>query len=249
MRRILLLAALVLIPYAAADAATDYYLKLGGVEGETTSAPAPATRTVEPLRAETAGTPDEPGSAAVTGTVTTAPQEASVDAFLKIDGVEGEAKKGNVEMQWKVEEGEKAAEAPGVTDVAPDAQPLTPDFSILLGGGSDEDEEAQEGRAAAAEILLQGMQEAGAPAEQVSLNYEKIKTKLRQDLKLFGLIPVRASVEVEVDAEERVTVRFPWWAFLASGKQADLGERVFATLSDVLKTRHDAVKNAIGNVR
>ena len=48
------------------------------------------------------------------GTVTTKPEEAS-DMFLEIKGIEGESeeKKGNVEHEWKVEEGESAAGTPG----------------------------------------------------------------------------------------------------------------------------------------
>lgn len=227
----------------AAGAASDVYLKLDDIDGETTSARETETTSVMPIRAEITTTDAD----AVTPP--DAPQEGRTDALLEIGGVEGESTKGKVEFEWKVEEGEKSPEAPGATDIAAGAQPLTPDFSILLGGGSDDDENAREGRAVAAEMLMRGMQEAGAPVEQVALNYEKITTKLRQDVKLFGFIPVQAAVEVDVDAEQRVTVRFPWWAFLASGKDAGLGERVFTTLSNVLKAKHDTLKNAIQNVR
>lgn len=238
MKNTLLLLALVLLPYGPAAAATDYYLKLDGVEGETTAAPAPERASPPRAAVPTA----EPA-------VTTAPQEASLDAFIKIDGVDGETKGGNVEFEWKVEEGESAPPAPGGAEVTADAQPLTPDFSILLGGGSEDDDATEAGRAEASGIILQGLQEAGVPAEQVSMNFEKIKTKVHQEIRLFGFIPVTAEATVEIDAEERVTVKFPWWSFLAGGKDASLGQKVFSSISDVLKTKHDTLKNAIGNIR
>jgi len=247
---IITLATLILAPFVPAQAAADYYLKIDGVEGETKTSAAPT-------RAET-GTSREEGSVTTSPTTETGsvaapatdPQEASLDAFIKIDGVEGESeKKGNVEVQWKVEEGESARPGSEGLEIAAEAEALTPDFSILLGGGSDDDESAREARSRVADILLQGMQEGDMSAEQVSMNFEKITTRVRQGLKLFGLIPVSALATVEIDAEERVTVKFPWWAFLASGKDASLGERVFTTLSNVLTAKHDTVKNAINNVR
>jgi type VI protein secretion system component Hcp len=268
---LLAIAALVLFsPHLINDAAAAVYLEIDGVKGESSQTAERTAVTSEPTRAET--TDDRPstttiiatdiddasatgaGTAPTMGTVAapgTGPQEASVDAFLKIDGVEGEStKKGNVEFEWKVEEGESAPAEPGVTDVTTGGQAVTPDFSILLGGGSDDDEATASRRDEVAGILKQGMEEAGMPVEQISLNVEKIKTKVAQEVRLFGIIPVRATATVEIDAENRVKVKYPWWSFLASGKDAEgLGERIFTTLSNVLKTKHDTVKNAIGNVR
>lgn len=169
------------------------------------------------------------------------PEEASTDYLLKLGGVDGESTKNTV---------------PGVEpeeiDVAVNPQPLTPDFSILLGGGSDSGEsealtEAQQ--SAVAEILLQGMQEQGAPAETMSLNFEKIKTTSKQQVKLLGFIPVNVDVTVEVDAEGEAVVSYPWWGFLAAGKDDSIGETILTALSTVLTTKHDTIKNAIGNIR
>ena len=66
MKKIILAGLMAILPFGSAVAATDYYIKLGGVEGE-------ASRS------------------AVPGVSAPAPQEASVDAFIKIEGVEGEA--------------------------------------------------------------------------------------------------------------------------------------------------------------
>lgn len=320
-------AALVFAPFLTAHAASDYYLKIDGVEGESAAA-APAVTTTAALSTTTYGIvgkpfvldgsksvddgvvrsfswrqvsgptvrPADPKSSTLSVTPSTAgtyvfelvvtdaaglssvarsfkvvvedqtplaastttvapppqpPQEASTDYLLKIPPIDGESAKGKVETGWKVEEGEKAA-VPGVEpdeiDVNVDPEPVTPDFSILLGGGGTES--SAEGEAKVAEILLQGMQEADMPAEQVSLNYGKIKTKIAQPLKLFGFIPVSVSAEVEIDVDRNVKVRFPWWSFLATGKdEAGLGSRVFTAVSNVLKTKHDTVKNSINNVR
>lgn len=168
------------------------------------------------------------------------PQEASVDYFLKIEGVEGEST-------------ENAGVEPDEIDVVADGEPLMTNFGILLGGdegGDDGEELTEEQLATVAGILLEGMQEEGAPAETLSLNYEKIKTTTKKEVRLFGFIPVSVDASVEIDQQNDVKVKFPWWAFLATGKDADaLGEQIVTSLSNVLKTKHDTVKNAIGNIR
>lgn len=232
MRTKILIALAVILP-AQAFAATDYYLKLDGVEGESSSsAPAP-TRTRLVAEPEDSREDEE--------------DELELEAEDDDDGEEAE---GKVEMEWKVEEGESATPDEDEVDADSDDEPITPDFSILLGGNDDEgDEDDEEAREKAAEILREGLEDDDLPAESVSLNFEKIETKLRQEVRLFGFIPLSAPVTVEIDAEERVTVKFPWWAFLASGKDESLGEKVFSSISNVLKTKHDALKNAIGNIR
>jgi hypothetical protein len=249
------------------------------IETETTRTGTVQTTTVSPTRVETSQTGTvntsttggtSGGSTGSTGGVTTEPKEASADMYLEIEGVEGESsQKGNIENEleieeeenasdiewgWKVEKGEKLETTgvePDEIDFDDDGEPITPDFSILLGGESDDDESADENREELAKILLEGAQEQGAPMEQISLNYEKIKTKVKQEVKLFGFIPVPARATVEIDAEENVVVKFPWWTFLASGKgdEVELGEKVLTTLSNVLKTKHDTIKNSISNVR
>lgn len=176
---------------------------------------------------------DEPPVDATGATVTARPQKGSTDALLEIDTIKGESAEG------------KDPEQPPL-EVAAEPEAVMPDFSILLGGGGS----SEEGRAKAEEILLQGMQDEGMPAEQVSLNFEKIKAKVVQPVKLFGVIPMSVRAEVEIDADENVKVRFPWWTFLASGRnEASLGARVFTAVSHVLRTKHDTLKNSIGNIR
>ena len=114
--------------------------------------------------------------------------------------------------------------------------------------------------------------------EELSLNYEKIVINYRSSGKLFGFIPLSFTQEVELDTAGenvgRVKVKMPWFSFLMradvggddveeeASKQKDhdkwinieswsFGERAEAlsTLSNILKTKHDTVKNSIGNIR
>ena len=205
---------------------------------------------------------------------------------------------GNVEFEWKVEEGESTqpndgqdvttgqgsssggtadlnigigeqAATGGVNVAAGDVngdgmegEGVEPDeidfqgeqesnFAILLSsGGSDGDNEKGQRAAEVLEILKDGLEEEGVATEHISLNFEKITTKVKQEVKLFGFIPVQATATVEIDAEEKVKVKFPWWTFLAGGKNSEsLGQKVFSALSNVLKTKHDTLKNSINNVR
>src|SRR3989344_4675203 len=166
-------------------------------------------------------------------------QEGRTDALMEIDTIKGE-------------DAEGTSIEPDEIDANDNGEPITPNFSILLGGGSgdDADDVPEENRAEVAEILLEGMQADGMPTESVSLNFGKIKTTVKQTVKLFGFIPIAATATVEIDAEQQVKVKFPWWAFLASGKNKEsLGQQVFTALSNVLKTKHDTIKNSINNVR
>lgn len=181
--------------------------------------------------------------------------------FLEIEDIKGESEedeKGNVEMEWKVEEGEKGA--PGVEPDEIDydeSVELMTNFAILLGGSDDTDEEdpkdeeeQAQGLERAAEVLLVNAQASEQAIESISLNFEKISTRVKHEVKLFGVIPSQAKATVEIDADGKVTVKFPWWVAFASGKDSDaLGDKIVEVLSDVLKAHHDTIKNAIGNIR
>lgn len=202
-------------------AATDYYLKIDGVDGESK----PARATVEPVRA----------------TVTNVAPPST--------GTEGK-----VEMEWKVEEGEKATEDKGhknEIDIlsADDSSENATNFGILL-GGSDTSEERKKGLERAAEVILEQAQASGHAIGSISLNFEKIQMRTNQDAKLFGVIPLSVPATVEIDASETVTVKLPWWSFLVMGvEREEIGRTAKETLSNILKTKHDTVKNAIGNIR
>ncbi|MEK7660396.1 MAG: hypothetical protein AAB343_04300, partial [Patescibacteria group bacterium] len=191
-----------------------------------------------------------------TTTTTTSIEPDEIDVSATGDGTE---KKGNVEINWKVEEGSKSNTGGTVDGVTPgnDPEPVTPDFGILLGGGNDNDDSesntpaaTEEGRAEVAKIILADLIERGVPVQSVLINSEKVETKVEHRVKLLALFSVNTTATVEIDANEQVKVKFPWWAFLASGKDKEgVGDRVFTAISNVLKTKHDTVKNSIGNIR
>lgn len=107
--------------------------------------------------------------------------------------------------------------------------------------------------------------------EQISLNFEKIKVDYKMPAKFLGIIPITLKTTVEATSGERVKVKFPWYSFLFSISnelkapaleealeevskvdfQSSIQEqaRVFQTISNVLKTKHDTVKNSINNIR
>lgn len=129
------------------------------------------------------------------------------------------------------------------------------DFGIFFGKGKDASGNVipaatEEGRAEVAKIILADLKESGVPVQSVLINTDKVETKVEHRVKLFALFPINTTATVEIDANEQVKVKFPWWSFLASGKdKKGIGERTFTAISNVLKTKHDTVKNSIGNIR
>jgi len=209
-----------------------------------------AVATSTPARAETTVAPPP-----------SEPQEASTDYLIKIPPIDGEdTKKGNVEYEWKVEKGEKATSIePDEIDLADESEPFTPDFGVLLGGGIDIDDDGdlintktEDGRRALGALLLEGALVLDAPVESILVKTNKIEAiTIKQRVRLFGVISLSMSSRVEIDERNEVSVHYPWWAFLASGKDDKevLGLRVYETISNVLKTKHDTVKNSINNIR
>lgn len=225
MKKYIVLLALVLLPVSTAYAAsTDYLLEIDGVKGEssakpTTTAPTrltPSTSTEEQSKPEVEFKVEKGEALQNTGV-----EPDEID-FKATDDGEQEKKggKGNVEYGWKVEEGEKAARS---------------NFAVLFGAGNEISEQQ---RSEVASILLAGLAEGDRPAETLSLNYEEIKMSTKQSLKLFGFIPVSALVNVEVSKDMQTQVSYPWWAFLASGKdKTGLSSYVVNTLLEVMSEK------------
>lgn len=178
-----------------------------------------------------------PGTGSGTVAAPPNPQPGSVDVFLEIDGVKGESTKG--------------AEPPSAPlDVAAEPSGVMPEFSILLGSGDDDEESRAQRHVAVSAILQQSLVSDGVRAESVTIDGEKISTSVKTTVKIFGVIPAVVTAVAEIDASSRVRVRYPWWTFIASGKDGDgLGKQVLSSLSNVLKTKHDTLKNAIGDIR
>jgi hypothetical protein len=170
---------------------------------------------------------------------------------------------------------ENAGIEPDEIDVAIDTEPLMTSFGLLLGGGSDADDKPDEGSeeaiALVEEMMLQGLQESGVPVEQISLNFEKIqvsdtegdaapsetlslnfekiKVKATQPVRLFGLFPLTITATVDIQ-EGGANVDYPWWGFLVSGKDDQtLGTQIVTSVSNVFKSKHDMMMNAIRNMK
>ncbi len=221
-------------------ASTDYLLKLDGVKGESASEPEPAP-TAAPSRSKIESLPIKQGTQEDAGTAPTRAINPETGSAAKDNGHKNEIE---------------------ILSNSVNPEPLMPDLSILLGGSGGEASSSvsvaagdvngltEEKRVQIANILQQGLIEEGAPVEQVSLNFEKITVMLSHPLKLFGVLPVQASARAEIVASGKTSIHFPWWSFLASGKDTEsLGSGVQNALAQVLTSKHDTIKNAIGNIR
>lgn len=228
------LAAYVLATSAHA-ASTDYYLKIDGVDGESTK--------TEPPRTTTGSVQNSGGTG-----------EASADYYLKLDGVEGESKpapgvepdeidydgkqetnfgvlldsgggdddgdgsddtekkKGNVEYGWKVEEGENiSVEARDIR--AWDAEQKQEFLGEVKAFAELQSEQDLENFARG--ILLED-----DALIEVQFNPKELSVSRKASGKLLGFIPVTYKEEIvasgEDGAEVEIEVKLPWWGFLLS---------------------------------
>jgi len=108
--------------------------------------------------------------------------------------------------------------------------------------------------------------------KSINLEEESTKVEYRMPAKLFGIFNSSHKVSVEADKQSRIKVKFPWFSFLfkksvsAKELEADVKTalpevddevivgfenriQTLLSISDVLKTKHDTVKNSINNVR
>jgi|GEM_PF-3893152 len=90
--------------------------------------------------------------------------------------------------------------------------------------------------------------------------------------RLFGVIPVKPVLKATADADGNVKVKFPWYEIFVnrSGavEESDLSAtveaevsasinadpisvqaRIFQTISNIMKSKHDTAKNSVGNIR
>ncbi|KKT11521.1 MAG: hypothetical protein UV92_C0042G0011 [Parcubacteria group bacterium GW2011_GWA1_43_27] len=154
-------------------------------------------------------------------------------ALLEIDTIRGESpddeKKGNVEINWKVEEGQKLvpvfleiggidgeATETSANDRLVNAGPSTgwPAGGVYVASGDVNGLTTEQKQAFLATVKtwaevkseqdLQNfavgvMMQEAQPAESLSLNYEKIKFTYNMPAKWFGLIPASYKAEVSID--------------------------------------------------
>lgn len=234
MKRTLLIAAVLATAAALpAYAASDYLLKLDGVKGETReSTAAPTTVQIQPVVAEPMPLPPEPVGAS--------------------SGAAGQSTPGGTVYPVIKYDVPVARPVPGVEpdeiDYDEDSKNAT-NFGILLGGPSDgggSDEEETQGLEKAQELLAAKTKASNAAIESVSFNFEKISLRVKAPLKLFWVIPIDAPATVEVDALARSTVTYPWWSFLAAGRDADtLGAQMVSALARSMQDESQAIQEAL----
>lgn len=299
--------ALTLFAAAPAYAATDYYLKLDGVKGESSSDTRGTTR-ASTTGSVDSGTDEGKKGGNVEFEWKVEEGESAAPALMEIDTIKGESKEEGKESGEKggtedinigvgeLQEGkvnkvdaitikQTVVEKGGELDVKIDQSRFKGGINIAVGdvnGLTEEEKQTFLAQVKAhAEVqseqdlqnFARGVLLENAAMEEMSLNFEKIKTKYRSSGKLFGFLPVSFSQEVEVDTEGddfgRVKVTMPWYSFLlkpdvpAAELESAIGvsvgdndnwnfgayASVVATISNVLKTKHDTAKNAIGNIR
>lgn len=279
----------------AQAASTDYFLKIDGVEGESTK----STTETQPLQIQTSpyrpveeakptpGVEPDEIDVAADGTSKPTPvpgvereeigiddgdggEENATNFGVLLGGSDSGEEKGKVEASWKVEEGTKisvsAVEVRGwdpekkqefLGEVKANAELKTPeDLENFARGVLLEDENITD----------------------IEFRNDGLEVAYRATGKILGIIPVSFTERVvaagEDGAEPEVRVLLPWWGFLLAPDVApgDIEAEVkkghkneidivswswgasnagsYVTLiSNVLKTKHDTVKNSINNVR
>ncbi len=109
--------------------------------------------------------------------------------------------------------------------------------------------------------------------EKVAISPERIELEYAQPAKLFGFIPIDLTARVEMDDENKVKMKFPWYTFLTKNNAkevkkeidvlslswgASLGSggtglqnkaRRFQEVNNVLKTAYDVSSNSIRNMK
>lgn len=270
-----LLLAAVLAVALAAPAHAAYYLKVEGVEGESSATASVSTQV------------------AATSSVSTG---SSTSTMHKVDAIKIEARVSpsgtTVEVPVRAVEASPAIVQYNETDldfltgVSVKRGDTTADVEITVDGATVRgwDPKVKQEITAAAKasvrtdaelaVLAAATAASDTAVESISLNFSKIEWNYRTQGRLFGFlsVPLRKTITVELNpvASERVKIKYPWYAFLTSVDvpqedlttdvdaevrgEADLASfeaqaRVFTAVSNVLKTKHDTAKNSINNVR
>ena len=312
---------------SSAFAATDYLLKLDGVDGETKSTVTPETspttigtgaRTESQMQLVAPPPPrpnplppGDPDFDLLKVTPPPAPPKPTPAPsgdpdfdLLKIapspaSPGSGERKKGNVDMQWKVEEGEKLTPDKPELDIRDDdddgdnVSTIDEDIDVSVskvvvrGWDPKKKEEFMRARKDAADVhskqelehFAQGVLLDDEQIVKVQFNPKEISVSYETEGKLLWFIPVSYNEQLVArgtreNDEVTFEVKKPWWGFLVSEDDDDdaVAEEakkkhkethqidswswgvsnsasLLKTISNVLKTKHDAAKNSISNVR
>lgn len=217
----------VLLPFWSVDAALNSYLKLDGASNgysatnTTTSGASAGTINAEPAP----------------------PPEGSRDVYLDIEGIEGESAAGPAILEIDTVRGESPKSSTATVQNEQDLENLV--NGILL---KDEN------------------------VKSVEVDQKKVKIAYKMPARFLGIFRSSIATRAEVTYSGEVKVSLPWYAFLfkksvstddiESEARAILPEvgdevlmsfesraRAVTTLSDIMKTKHDTVKNSINNIR
>jgi hypothetical protein len=207
------------------------------------------------------------------GAATSTPSQASTDYLIKLPPVDGDTG----EKEGETDTGKDIRQNTTITiqGVTVRGWDYTKKEEILDAAPEDPSDVATKEDL---ELFVMSTVEADANMESVSFNFDKIVIHYATSGRLFGIIPLTFTEVVELDTDPtsktvgRVKVKFPWFRFLlrpdiSAGEVEEAAEKghdkwialdswsatdqaeAFASVSNILKTRHDTVKNSISNVR
>ena len=75
---------------------------------------------------------------------------------------------------------------------------------------------------------------------RVETSPNSVAVSYKQKAKLFGFLPITVNAKAVADANGNVTVRYPWYAFLASTNRAELEGKLESRVSSVIGARASA---------
>lgn len=163
------------------------------------------------------------------------PGTQAASGYLKIGDIKGESteanasstgtstsKGGNVEFEWKVEEGKSAASKPKeIVVVGSKVRGWDPETKAEVLGVAPQDADQVQNETDLAFLLVRAAHDDENIGEvEVNLEGEsRVRVEYFQPARLFGFIPVGLahSIEVRTDIEnnDRVKINLPWWHIFA----------------------------------
>ena len=76
--------------------------------------------------------------------------------------------------------------------------------------------------------------------KSVSLNPEKITMEYDQPARLFGFIPMSLTAQAELDKNDVIKVRFPWYTFLTKSSKSEISAQIQSAIENASKNEADA---------
>lgn len=180
-----------------------------------------------------------------------------IDAFLKIDDIEGESERSSMDEDGESED----VKSDDKKDSA--ASSKKPKEIVIVGSKikdtlSDNKAEVRGWDPEKKEITIKPTEVEEAQdlldfvsakvvsdenIEKVSIGPEEIKLEYKQPAKLFGFIPMSLTTKVVLSNKDKLKVKFPWYAFLTSDNAKEIKDEI-----DVLSLAWGAVPS-IGDTK